>query len=131
MLKNITKWPRWSLLLYLITLITVSVMPLGKVSKEITNITVIHLRGDYFLHMLVYLPILMLMVLSFQKWKWGMLVVALLLGAGLEFIQMALPYRAFNINDLLANVGGVVIGAGVAYAYKTFTRIKKSFLNSC
>ena len=111
-----TNLARWSLFLYLIALITVSVIPLGSASKHLTDVTVIHLRGDYFLHMLVYLPILMLMVLSFQKCKWEMLVVALVMAVGLEFIQMALSYRAFNINDLLANVAGVVIGAGVVYA---------------
>jgi len=111
MQRNISKWARWSLFLYLITLITVSVMPLGRVSKEITNITVIHLRGDYFFHMLVYVPILTLMFLSFQKWSWRLFGLALIMAISLEFIQMVLPYRSFNINDLVANLGGVVLGS--------------------
>jgi VanZ family protein len=110
---NISKYTRWGLFLYLITLVTVSVMPLGNASKELTDITVIRIRGDYLLHMLVYLPMISLMLLSFPKWKWGMVVIALGLGVGLEYLQMLLSYRAFNINDLVANLGGVVIGGGI------------------
>lgn len=120
---NIHKYARWSLLLYLIVLVTVSVIPLGSVSREITNVTVIHLRGDYFLHLLVYLPMISLMLFSFPKWKWGMVVIALGIGVGLEYFQMLLSYRAFNINDLVANVAGVLVGGGI---YPLITRINKS-----
>lgn len=107
---NISKYARWGLFLYLLTLVTVSVMPLGSASKELTDITVIRIRGDYLLHMLVYLPIISLMLISFPKKKMLMVVLALILGVGLEYFQMLLPYRTFNINDLVANVGGVVLG---------------------
>ncbi len=119
---NIYKLIRWFLVLYLITLITVSVIPLGSVSREITNVTVIHLRGDYFLHLLVYLPVVSLLMLSLQKWKWKMLLVAFGVAIGLEYIQMLLPYRSFNINDLIANASGVLVGALI---YPLITRISR------
>ena len=36
--------------------------------------------------------------------------VALSIAAALETIQLFVPYRAFNINDLMANCLGVLIG---------------------
>ncbi len=123
---NISKYFKWGLLFYLVALVTVSVMPLGNASKELTDITVIRLRGDYFLHMLVYIPMISLMLFSFPKWKWGMVVIAIGLGVGLEYFQMLLPYRAFNINDLLANLAGLVLGGGiypVITSRRFFTRI--------
>ncbi len=107
---DISKYARWRLLFYLTVLVTLSVIPLGSVSEELIDVTVIRIRGDYLLHMLVYLPIISLMLISFPKKKLLMVVLALVLGVGLEYFQMLLPYRAFNINDLVANVGGVVLG---------------------
>ena len=120
MQRNVSKWARWSLLFYLMVLVTVSIIPLGSASRKLTDVTVIHLRGDYFLHMLVYMPILTLMFLSFHKWSWKLFGLALMMAIGLEFIQMVLPYRSFNINDLVANVGGVVLGALI---YPLITRL--------
>lgn len=129
---DISKYARWSLLFYLTVLVTLSVIPLGSVSEELTDVTVIRIRGDYLLHMLVYLPIISLMLISFPKKKMLMVVLALVLGVGLEYFQMLLPYRAFNINDSVANVGGVVLGSGI---YPLITRItlRKCFtrINTC
>jgi len=117
------KFIRWGLLLYLIILITVSVIPLGSVSKQIMDVHVIKLRGDYFLHMLVYLPMVLLLFLSCKRWNWWLLGVALVIAAGLEFVQMWLPYRSFNINDLIANVAGVVLGTAI---FPLVVRIRRS-----
>jgi VanZ family protein len=52
--------------------------------------------------------------------------VILLVAAGIAFavahegIQYLLPYRSFNINDLLANGLGVLIGAPVLFFRKAF-----------
>lgn len=40
----------------------------------------------------------------------GWLVIGVLFALVLEAVQYVLPYRAFNINDLLANGLGVVLG---------------------
>ena len=39
-----------------------------------------------------------------------LIIIGLLFAFGLEFIQYYLPYRAFNINDLIANGIGIAIG---------------------
>lgn len=38
------------------------------------------------------------------------LLISLTIGIGLELLQMLVPYRSFNINDLIANVVGVLLG---------------------
>ena len=119
---TIHKLTSWSLLFYLIVLITVSVIPLGNVSKQIMDVHVIKLRGDYFLHMLVYLPLITLIFLRFQKFKWRMLFFALGIAVGLEYIQKLLPYRSFNINDLIANVAGVILGMVVMLIIRKFAK---------
>ena len=67
-----------------------------------------------------------------------MLLLVLSMAIGLEFIQMALPYRTFNINDLIANVGGVTVGEfNLSTNFTNFTenlspeltRIKTNFTN--
>ncbi|MBS3772121.1 MAG: VanZ family protein [Bacteroidales bacterium] len=35
----------------------------------------------------------------------------------MEFLQMALPYRSFNVNDLMANGVGVVIGMALWFMF--------------
>ena len=49
-----------------------------------------------------------------------MLLVAFGMAIVLEYIQMLLPYRSFNINDLIANASGVLVGALI---YPLITRI--------
>jgi len=119
---NINKLTKLALIPYLIVLITVSVIPLGNVSKQIMDVHVIKLRGDYFLHMLVYLPLITLIFLRFQKFKWRMLFFALGMAVGLEYIQKLLPYRSFNINDLIANVAGVILGMVVMLIIRKFAK---------
>ena len=65
---------------------------------------------SYYVHVLLLLPWLFLTVSA-----WNRRVLPLLfLGAGvavlLESIQYFLPYRSFNINDMLANMLGVGLG---------------------
>ncbi|MFA7057834.1 MAG: VanZ family protein [Candidatus Cloacimonadales bacterium] len=119
---NINKLTKLALIPYLIVLIAVSIMPLGSMSKQIMDVHVIKLRGDYFLHMLVYLPLITLIFLRFQKFKWRMLFFALGIAVGLEYVQKLLPYRSFNINDLVANVAGVILGMVVMLIIRQFVK---------
>ena len=76
------------------------------------DIFVVHLRLDYLLHGLLFLPI------TFFLSRWPLsgyrfpviLLAALLFALFCEAVQYPLPYRAFNINDLIANLAGVVAG---------------------
>ena len=91
------------------------------------------IRWDYLLHALVYLPLPLLLGLSIRKGSgitfvqpgphesepsktgnsrfWIRIIIySLLITVLLECLQLVIPYRAFNINDLLANGVGAVLG---------------------
>jgi glycopeptide antibiotics resistance protein len=78
-------------------------------------------RLDYLLHVLMFIPFMVL-----AHWRWSgerrsMTRMRIALGAGLAFaaisegVQWLLPYRTFNWLDLWANCLGVVTGALIAW----------------
>ncbi len=89
---------------------------------DLNNITIIRIRGDYFFHVLAFLPwAFFLPIFSFSKPTW--LLLGIIFAVGSESLQYLLPYRAFNINDLLANTIGIAIG--MAIFLKTDKYIRK------
>lgn len=82
---------------------------------------VVQVRSDYLLHALVYLPMPLLLGLFLERgpvrqdrrkflfWL-GIILPSLLFTVLFEGVQLILPYRSFNINDMMANGLGVVIG---------------------
>ena len=101
-------------LLYLIGLLLLMVIPIGNgsgVSAKVNNIFIVGYRGDYILHCLIYLPwvfvgkFLCNNKISSLLW----FIAGAISAVGLEYIQMLLPYRGFNINDLIAGVIGVLV----------------------
>jgi len=110
---------RWKLFyLYTVFLILLSVLPINSISgSSINHIFVVSIRLDYFLHGLIYVPLVFVtwtdrdidtFTMPFKALVWIMIL--LLFAAVTEWIQYFLPYRAFNINDLMANITGVLIG---------------------
>jgi len=108
------------------------VIPLNTSTALNDNYTM-SIRWDYLLHALVYLPLPLLLALGIRKGSGSALVkpgphesepsktgsnrfwiriiiYSLLITVLLECLQLVIPYRAFNINDLLANGVGTVLG---------------------
>jgi len=101
------------LISYLIVLILLVAAPLNGLSTSLNNTTVIHLRLDYLMHALLFLPLAFLWRLSFPGHRlWLILIIGLFIAASMEGLQYLLPYRAWNINDLVSNGVGVVLGTG-------------------
>ncbi len=154
--------------LYLLVLFTGSVVPLFGGSTILSDNYTLHIRWDYLVHMLIYLPLpAMLAVIFRQKANtgqrpqyantgpqlqdvitgqrphdantdpqlqdaltgpqpqkaatirlWNMtfrlwipvVLLALVITVLFEMVQKLVPYRTFNINDMLANGVGVLIG---------------------
>ncbi len=102
---------KYLFIFYLIGVVIVSTAPLGGLSKAMNQVGVLSIRLDYLLHALVFIPL-------FPLWRWGLshhnawmvLFAGLLLAIMTEAVQRYLPYRAYNINDLLANAAGVLVG---------------------
>jgi glycopeptide antibiotics resistance protein len=60
--------------------------------------------------MLVFLPFLFLFRQVYKPVIFLSVILGCLFAAFAEYIQYLLPYRAFNINDLLGNVFGILTG---------------------
>ena len=101
--------------LYVGLLLLGSVIPIGNQASDILmdNYT-LDIRWDYLLHALIYLPLPLVLFYRRRIIDGGLLVRLVFISAFIpvlfEFLQMAIPYRSFNINDLLANCFGVLMG---------------------
>lgn len=109
--------------IYLLALLVLTMIPLNTVDggSSISNRQVMNVRGDYWLHVLAYIPLPLLMGVTIQnklkikainnKNNWiRVIFCSIILAAGLEFFQLLLSYRTFNLNDLAGNTGGVLLG---------------------
>ena len=107
------RYSNWLAGLYLLLLLVGALIPLGMGSEPLSNNYTFHIRADYLLHALFYIPLPLLLLLSRSGRKGGWLtviLVSLVVVILFETVQMLVPYRAFNINDLFANGVGVLIG---------------------
>ena len=121
LLTFIRQRSRTFLLVYLALLVLASIVPFPGGSTVLSDNYVLRIRSDYLLHTLVYLPMPLLLGLFLERgplrqdrrkflfWL-GIILPSLLFTVLLEGVQLILPYRSFNINDMMANGLGVVIG---------------------
>ena len=104
---------RWLTVLYILILFVGAIIPLGSREQSLNTTYTFHIRWDYLLHAIIYLPMPVLMGFSFRHERlfWIRVIsFSLLITVLFETIQLVVPYRAFNINDMLANGIGVLIG---------------------
>lgn len=99
---------------YLIFLVLLSVLPVNNSGAAINHVYLTQIRLDYILHCLVYIPLALLLKLSFGQLKrltfLSRIILLILFAVITEGVQYMLPYRSFNINDLIANCMGVIAG---------------------
>lgn len=105
----------WLIIIYVLTILVLSTAMIN--TKVALNRTwVLHVRLDHLLHALLFIP---WMVLIHWRWKEkkSVFIYLLALASGLvlasisEMVQLLVPFRTFNIVDLMANWVGVVVGA--------------------
>ena len=99
---------------YLLFLILMAVLPLNSASStSLNNLYVVRVRLDYLLHAILFIPWAFLYIIAFRpatlNAKLLMIGSGLLMAFATEGIQYFLTYRAYNINDLLANWLGVLL----------------------
>lgn len=94
---------------YLTLMVLAAVLPINGTESALNNNYTLNIRWDYLLHALAYIPIPVL-IKYLVKPYWQIIAASLLIAAALEAFQLLLPYRAFNANDLIANMIGVAIG---------------------
>lgn len=98
-------------LAFLIWLIAVLILSLVPDSDTLTQGPLAFDKHGYFQHVLAYsvgMGIGCYVTIFNQKWK--ILLLVLLWGIGLELVQYWLPYRSFNVFDILANLSGMLLG---------------------
>ena len=106
---------------YLGAIFISSIIPLSGVYNETSIPIIFHVefRLDYLIHTSIYAGIFFI----YPMGKWlgvskvenssplrKIILWAFSLGVGTEFLQLILPYRAFNPADMLANVSGICVG---------------------
>ena len=120
-------------LFYLIALSLISVLPINGSSSSLNHIYLIHIRLDYLGHAALFLPWVPLMtwIINSVAKRSCFLFLAitvlsgLIFGALTEGIQYFLSYRSFNINDLIANLLGVILGIPLVCLLHCFTKSGK------
>jgi len=111
----------------------------GDIASELVDITILHFRGDYFFHALLFLPWAFFqfsetMILGNhselksysrtdpERSRGIYLVLWIIIGLSFavssELIQFFLTYRAFNINDMFANTISVIFGLMIWLVFK-------------
>jgi glycopeptide antibiotics resistance protein len=115
---------------YTVVIILLSVLPVNGGDSLLNDRFILSIRLDYLVHFALFIP-WMLLIWIFTGVRFnntplkasGWIVAGLILAVSSEYLQYFLPYRAFNINDLVANCLGVLLGS-VFFFFK-----KPGFMN--
>ena len=123
---------RYITYIYLLILLLGSVLPINSGSSALNDNYTLHIRWDYLLHALVYMPLPALLVLGMpvrlsrqidlKSGKMCLIMLIIFLSVIIpvlfELVQKILPFRTFNINDLMANMAGVILGITVTLIFR-------------
>lgn len=101
--------------IYFSGLLVLAVFPFSSAGlQNINDVYVVNFRLDHLLHLLMLIPIYPILIWNIPSqsfYKAVLLLVASITIALLtEGVQHFLPYRAFNPADMIANLGGVIVG---------------------
>lgn len=106
-------------LVYTVAILLLVTLPINGDDQFLGNLNdtyILRLRLDYLFHSLLFIP---WVVLGAYGWEfhnrkktsvWLAYLGALLFSVLCEYVQLPLPYRTFNINDLVSNMLGVTLG---------------------
>ena len=109
--------------LYLLFLILMAVLPINSTTNTtLTDVFVVHIRLDHLLHAVLFIPWAFLYLVTFRPVKWNeqllLVISGLLMAFATEGVQYFLTYRSYNINDMIANWMGVVLGIGLVVGWR-------------
>ena len=94
---------------YFLALAILMWAPLNGLGVPLDNY-ILGLRADHLLHASVYLPCAWILKDLFHRRRWWAWPAAISIGLLTESVQYLLPYRGFDINDMVANTLGVTLG---------------------
>lgn len=108
---------KFIILFYIFCLFLIAVLPINGKESTVNGTYVFKLRLDYLFHILLFLPWMSLILINtsdikdfgfFKPLMWFALGFALVFIT--EGMQYFIPYRAFNVKDLISNSTGLIIG---------------------
>lgn len=110
---------------YFVVLMVLMWAPLNGLGVPLDNY-ILGLRADHLLHASVFIPCV------FFLWdiispKWFVWLCSAAIGLLSEGVQWLLPYRGFDINDLVANVIGVTLGMVVIILFRQAVRRRRQY----
>lgn len=115
-------------ILYILAVFLFNVLPLGFVEK-IQEPLWGEFRLDYLSHALIFLPWIFFHLCFPTQKKRLWFVVGLVIALLIEGIQYYLPYRGFNMYDIIFNVVGLLMGyllfTGLYFKLQTYLEGKK------
>jgi VanZ family protein len=105
------------LIIWTITVCLASILNFSKVPREL------FVLPDKIMHMIIYIPLGSLFVLSFPRHSKLKLFIYAIIFAGafgllMELVQLALPWRDFDFLDEAFNIMGGCLGAALALLIK-------------
>lgn len=108
---------RFCLYVYIVLIFLVACLSLNGVSRALNETFILEFRADYLIHMGLFLFLMFLISrayhVNFRTRPYAVVMwtsIAIFIAFIAEGVQYFLTYRAFNINDLIANILGVVLG---------------------
>lgn len=111
--------------LYAFVLVLLSILPINSSGSSINHVFIVSIRLDYLLHCLIYIPLVLFLwidkesaLLSTPGKAFIWFIILLIFAVITEVIQYFLTYRAFNINDMLANGLGIIIGFVMVFFFR-------------
>lgn len=102
---------------YFVVLLLLMWLPMGFMGLPLNNF-VFGIRLDHLLHASVYVPCAVYLMDVPRVKMWGVWLMAVMVALTTETVQYFLPYRGFDINDLVANIMGVTLGWLVVRHYR-------------
>jgi len=103
------------LFVYLVFMLLLVMLPLNDAKSSFLSVSyVVKIRMDYLVHVFLFLPFLLLIKLAYpiSNFFW-ILAIGIIFAGFCEGIQYLLPYRSFNVNDLIANGVGIILGVSL------------------
>ena len=99
---------------YIAFILLMVVLPLNGFSNfALNNVYVVEVRLDHLLHGILFLPWFFISICIYRLPVWLAIIAGIGLAVAAEGVQYYLPYRAFNINDMISNVIGVMLWLGI------------------
>lgn len=104
------------IIIYIILVLLLVLLPINGKDSKVNHTFILALRLDYIFHGLMFFPWMGFLLINPKLMKpvfW--LIIGLLFAVITESLQFFISYRTFNINDVIANMLGVLIGLGLLF----------------